>query len=280
MDFKRWLFNEIVDSTIIPKHRGRTIVKDAGTVKSRQVKEYKWKTSLGNEVKLHYEPREEGVYNVMFYVNDTLYDDSSSKFGTNRDPEIFPSIFGMLNKNKVNARQLQFRAWDSEGDKKLIRNLPMEEKKKDVLSHLSLLLNHLNTYQVKMLPITPSKMLLYKRLGRPIPSEVPDFDKDKWIEIVKNLYNKINHNQSVEEEIGSFHSNLSIGKFNNLGFSFEGLLHSMQEYEYTFKSNTPEGWMRTRNRREIIYEKLISKLMPNWKMTKPYPKSFQLDLIA
>jgi hypothetical protein len=131
MNFKLWLLSEIADLT---KPKGkvvkRTMIRNPGTNLATPVIQYSWKTSLDNIIKLKFIPKGDNVYEVLFYVNDTLYDDASSKLGKNRDVEILGNVFYVIKDkaDRLGAQELRFEGYGSEGDTKVIKgvdvNLP------------------------------------------------------------------------------------------------------------------------------------------------------------
>lgn len=146
----------------------KKITKDGGTWKERKVNEFQFKTSIGNLVKIHFDRKDHDAYSVMFYVNDTQYDDASKTDGSVRDPEIIPGVIWTI-KDKVKrlkAKEVEFEAQTGDGDIKNIRNLNIDEFRPAALTEIENLKRQFNAYQVTM--IEPN-VAIYKKLGRPVP---------------------------------------------------------------------------------------------------------------
>lgn len=273
-------YNEIVDNLEVPKYRNRKVIVNKGTNTAREIREYKWNTRLGNEVKLQYFPKDGGPdntsYDIRFYVNDTLFDNASQKEGSARDPEILLAIFGILAKNPIKATTITFTAFDSENDVKVIRNMPIEKPKEMVLKEIGSLENIIKMHIEKMVNPSKERIDLFTKLGRPVPGPSLDFDKNKWLGWINSLRQSIMQNSLLDDYIDKIYvsaKELSVINYNN-----ENLIELMKQFNYAAKSMTESGWLRRRNRRESVYEKLIKKHLPNWNMTKN-GNYFKLDLV-
>ena len=134
--FKKWLIlNEVVDVKRPGKVSRRNIKKNAGTWKEKSALEYRFKTKLGNEVKLHFEKIEENGYDVMFYVNDTQHDSATG----GRDSDVLSNVIWLIrNKaDQLKANLITFTAQIGEGDRKIVRGLDTNSLKSLMIAEIN-----------------------------------------------------------------------------------------------------------------------------------------------
>lgn len=259
MKFKAWL--EIVEPTKpLGKVRKSHFVKDQGTNIAKPAIRFSWITKLGNTVKLHFIKEGENEYEVVFYVNDTLYDDASTNTENGRDPEILSGIFYLLKDraDRIGANRLNFRAYESEGDTKILRGLDPNRYKPKALLELSKFSHAIQSYQPKLIQPSQTKIELWKRLGRGHPEPLYDFSKDVWMRLIPNIEDSINNNKRID----GFINELKIAeKFKPLNYDVTSLIEALTDFDNALESNSEQGWRRTRNRRASIYSKLINKIM-------------------
>lgn len=268
MKFKKW-FNEVVDP-ITPKGlKKSTIVKNQSTNTATKVIQFKWKTQRGNIVKIHFEPTGKDFYNIVFYVNDTLEDDSSKNNISNRDPEILPGVFHVIKTkaDELKVNHLSFKAEDSPKDTRIIRNLPINDL--NALEKLNEFKQALLKYQVKLVQPSQTKINLMAKLKRPYPQPEPDIDKNLWLKWVKDIENNLNNPNpdGLDNFINQLITKLSItNNLHNLNFDFDKLINELKKTSNILKSNSKAGWSRTINRRQKIYEKLVYRYFPDWEI--------------
>lgn len=258
MEFKSWL-NEIVEPQKPGKVTKSTVIKNKGTNTARPIMQFYWKTALGNKVKLQLDKKDENEYDVVFYVNDTHYDDATASDGRIRDPEVLNSVIYVLkNKtNDLNINKFHFKAQDSPKDYRLIHNLPSEPLKSNLINNLSSLIKHLETRTPVMLPPSQERIDLAKKFNRPIPQAKEDFRKEN-IEELKNTLIKIQNNQLVD-----YDQFIDLKDFANINYNPQSLIEMMKEFNQIITSQTG-GWNRYKNRRAEVYDKLMKKYFPDW----------------
>jgi len=244
---------------LVPKKSN--IVKDAGTNVSRPAMQFKWTTKLGNEIKLHFDNQGNDAYTVIFYVNDTLFDDAA-KSETGRDPEILSGILYLLKdrSDRIGAKSLNFTGHKSDGDTKLVRGISPEEPKKEALFHLNQFDQAVNQHQVQMIPPSETKLKLWKRLSRDVPTPTPDFNQNRYRKLVDSFGTAVRNNQRIYSLINELKSS-EMRDFDTIGYDIRPLIASLTQYENAISSNSPEGWKKTKNRRTAIYTRLVNKHM-------------------
>lgn len=270
MDFRQWM--EIVDfakpSASVKKSK---VVKNPGTNAAKQLLQFRWRTKLGNDVKLQLEPKYDDAYNVVFYVNDTLYDDSSKTQESNRDPEILSGVFYVLQDKaeRLNIKELTFTAFPSDADTKIVRNLPYDDQ--IVINYLNKFKEAVQSHIVKF--IDPSQKLidLYVKLNKPLP-QTPDIDQKtllKWADdlqqIIKNPPKQEDGSQ-LDPFVDYLKQLIGNGRLQSLRFNVHQLEILLFNLSNAYKSHSNRGWLRNRNRRLMIYTKLVPRYFPNWKM--------------
>jgi len=266
ISFKDFLLIEIAEPIKPLKKISKTIIKkDAGTWKERPVIQYKFKTTNGNEIKIHFEKKETNIYDVMFYVNDTQNDDASSTEKDTRDKEILANVVWMIKQkaNQLKINQLTFIAQIGKNDRKNVKNLNIEKYKKPFLENLNKLKFELNKYQTKLIEPNHS---IYIKLNKPIPPARPDVDKDLFNKIFQEIEQLIHNNQSLETLLNNtYHifENLKIS-----GININEFLKSFEDLSNAIQSNLPSGWNKYSNRREVVWEKIVNRYFSDWNVLK------------
>lgn len=261
MNFRQWL--EIVEPYNPSGVRKSNIVKDKGTNRAKEAIQFRWKTKLGNVVKLHFDYDGPNAYTVVFYVNGTLFDNAAVNQNNGRDPEILAGIFYLLKEkaNQLKADKLSFRGQDSESDTKTIRNIDPNQYKELALKELNAFSQVINNHQVQMIPPTQSKIDLYKRLNRDDPQPMPDFNKPLWLKWLQNIHNEIKMGNRITNFIDQLKTGMGVSDFKNINVNLKSLIETLTNFDNAVISNSPEGWQRTKNRRTIIYTKLVNRYM-------------------
>jgi hypothetical protein len=267
MDFKFWLKNEVVEPMKPTSSVKRSVfIKNKGTNVAKPILQFKWKTKLGNEVKLHFDKKDENSYDVVFYVNDTHFDDETANEDTIRDPEVLSSVIFVLRKkaDDLKANRLTFDAQKSDKDYKKVFNLPLEPSKSQTLDSVKELLFKLKNRTPVMIPVKQSLIDLAAKLNKPIPKERPDIDP-KWIEILEKTLREVQVNQLISSEDDFF--NFS-NPFESIGYDPKDLIENIKRWNQVVKSRSEEGWIRYKNRRAEVYDRLMKRHFGDWKIQR------------
>lgn len=261
MKFKTWL--EIVELKNPKGVRKSTIIKDKGTNLAKPSIQFRWKTKLGNDIRLQFDIDGINEYKVVFYVNNTLYDDAASNTNNGRDPEILSGIFYLLmsKADKLGAQKINFRGHQSENDTKIVRGLNFEQYKPKLLELLNQFESVVQNHQVQMVPPSQYRIDLFKKLNRGVPVPTPDFNKNAWQNWIKLTINAVQNNERLIGNINGLKTGIGNGDFSVLHFDFNNLVDTMTNFSNAVESNSPEGWTKTRNRRTAIYTKLVNRYM-------------------
>lgn len=278
MRFKKWfILTEIAEpsrpSGNVSRHK---ITKDRGTYKQRGVLEFRFKTTLDNDIKLHFEKLrdEEDGYDIMFYVNDTQFDTAS---GSQRDSEILGNILWLIKKKAdlLKANILTFTAQKGDGDTRIIRGLDINLYKPNALLELDKMRKMISNHQVQMLK---KDAALYIKLNRPVPPDYPDVDKEKYFKILSEYEFIINSiathsNKQITTPYLPLQDllNNTIHLFEQLdvfGINSKKFIDSMKLLSDAEESNTESGLRKHRNRREFVWEKLVKKHLSDWIVDK------------
>jgi hypothetical protein len=264
MNFRTWL--EIVEPVKPVGVRRTNIVKDKGTNVANAAIQFKWTTKLGNVVKLHFDhDGQENAYRVVFYVNDTLYDDAAKNLQNGRDSEILSGIFYLLTSkaDKIGAEQLSFRGQKSDGDTRTVRNVDPDKYKMKAMIELRKFAQEVQQHQVQMVPPSETKINLWQKLNRGDPQPMPDFRKDIWTKWVANVNSAIEGTGQLSDLVNQLKTGIGVGDFTILYNNLDPLINALTNLSNAFISNSPEGWKKTKNRRTAIYTKLVQRHMAN-----------------
>lgn len=271
--FQTWL--EIVDP-IKPfgKVRKSKFIKNQGTNTARPAIRYSWTTKLGNIVTLHFIQKDQDAYEVIFYVNNTMYDDAATNQENGRDPEILSGIIYLIKDraDRIGANKLEFEAYHSDADTKILRGIDSNLYKYKALLELNKFHKIVQAYEPKLIPPTQIKIDLWKRLGRGDPKPLYDISKDMWIRSIRNTEEAIKNNSRIADFIDS----LKINDFNFLNYDISNLIEVLTNFDNALESNSEQGLRRVKNRRAAIYSKLIDRIMTNdWNIER-YGNRFYL----
>lgn len=263
MQFKKWL-NEIVYPQKPSQPKKSTIIKNKSTNTERPVLQYSWTTSLGNKVKLHFDKTDENEYIVIFYVNDTHYDDETSGENRTRDPEVLNTVIYMMKKkaDELGMNKLSFTGQDSPKDYRKIFNLPLEPHKTNLISNLQNLTRIVQSRTPQMMYPTQNQINLFTKLKRPIPEPKLDFDP-VYLTSIKKMIEEIESNKKVDSSNFSFFNLLK-----NIGFDSINLEKQIDTFNRILDSQTEQGWNRYKNRRAEVFEKLTKKFFGDWKIER------------
>lgn len=269
MQFKQWL--EIVEPVKAKGIRKSNFVINPGTNTARPATRFKWKTSLGNVIDLHFQHGQDGSYTVVFYVNGTLFDDAPKNTVNNRDSEILPTVMHTIRDkaDALNAQELTFRAAKSDNDQKIIRNLPIKNLSVNAIDLLQQLKQKVSTHEVRMVPPPQSRIDLYLKLKRPPPIARPDIDQSRWMKWANLIQSLIEKQESFGNLTTIKGAGLEPNELQSIGFDPTQLVQILKELDQVFKSMTPEGLLRNKNRRAVIYDKLMQRYMSDkWNISR------------
>lgn len=248
------------------------------------VKQRQFKTSKGNDVKVHFHPSKnsEGKRNVdvVFYVNNTTYDDSSTQDGKiQNDFEILSGVL-YLTKSFVNRGKydsISFLAQSGDGDQKRVKGMntePIKQRLEGVAKEFRKeVASYIPTKEEKDLAIKRSKDIL-RKFNKTIPPTViyktelldaldliPDFLKDDNLELGYKIRAKL---QKYDKTVEKFDS------YKNL----QDILNRLLE---AYDSHSGDGVLIHRNRRASLYNKLVNRYFSNEWSIKQDGDMFNLD---
>lgn len=243
----------------------RMVVKNGGTYKEKKVVEYKFTTSLGNEVKLHFDKTDDNpkTYDVVFYVNDTQYDDASKTENENRDPEILSKVIYLIKKkaDDLKAQEIHFTAQKGDGDVKTIKNMDVNKYKNNLLTSIDKFKNEILNHEVVMIP---AKKEIYLKLGRPVPPDRPSIDKEKWVNILDRIKKSVQNNEDVNPN--EIETSIYMDKISDY-INTSNFLNLIKNFSMAVASNNG-GYIRIKNRRQAVYSRLMDKYFTDWDVEK------------
>lgn len=262
LEFKKWILNEIVElkkpTNPIKK---RNFIKNAGTNRPTPSIEYKFITKLGNEVKIHFDINGDDEYRVIFYVNNTLFSDSSKKEGIDRDPEILAGVFNTVKEKakKLGAKKLRFEAHKNKEDDKIVKNIKIEPLKEKLLYDLKLLYQNLSNHKVTMIPPSERQIELAKKFNRQIGPK-PDVDVENLTKELNNVISAVSQTNNENKfealnKIGMFSDNI----ISNIYPNSQIVKQSLSNFRNAIMSHSEQGFTVVKNKRKNIYEKLIQR---------------------
>ena len=260
--YKSTNLTELYDP-VIPSNVKYSIVTKSGVQGSvKKISQYSFKTSQGNDVKVHFSLNNEKTSaDVVFYVNNTLYDNSSGEY----DPEILSSVLGIVRKvaNQRKLSELTFTAFSGPGDTKNVKNIPFNTEK--FLQSLSKTKHEIENHEVKMLPPSSISIKIAQSYGVE-PKSRPEFNKEELLSLLEKL-------SVTNFTIDSIHpiqelENLNLGKIIS---SWDNFLNELDQLKKHILSKTEQGLSVTKNRRKSIYSRLIDRFFSSeWNVEKQY----------
>lgn len=270
MKFKIWLNEIVTPQKPSSKIRKSTVIKNQGTNIAKPILQYGWKTSYGNSVKLQFDQKGPDSFDVVFYVNDTHYDDETASDGRIRDPEVLNSVLHVIKKkaDDLGMKEITFKAQSSPKDTRTIFNLPLEPIKSEILKTLSDLFQFILKREPKLIQPTQAQLDLAIKFKRPTPVAKPDIDP-AWLSIIQNTIQQINTNQKISAYYDFLKESDSLySGFKNIGYNIIPLIEQMKRYNEIIESRSPDGWQRKRNRRAEVYDKLMNKFFNDWQIKR------------
>jgi hypothetical protein len=261
MKFKQWL--EIVEPMRPKGARKSNFTINLGTNTARPATRFRWKTSLGNSIDLNFEHGEADTYTVVFYVNGTLFDDAPKNTVNSRDPEILSTIMHALREkaDALNAQVLYFRAAKSDKDSRLVRNLPQKDLAARAIGYLNQFKQMASNYKVQLIPPSQVRLDLFKKLNKPDPMPRADFDQKRWMLWANSVHSLIEKQQPLGNISSIEGAGLEPSELRLIGFDPTPLVQTLKALDEVFKSMTPEGFLKNKNRRAEVYDKLMQRYM-------------------
>ena len=271
MYFKKWF-----ETVELLKPRGKvsksSIILNKSTNIASEAIQFKWKTKFGNVVKLLFKKKSEDEYEVLFYVNDSLIDNSSETENNKRDPEILSTVMYLLKRksDEIGAKSLTFNAFASKNDIKVLRNLDLKDLPNIISSEIASIKDIIEDYSVEMIPPSQELINLSIKFNKPTPQPRPDVNKEQLISLLDKILIAIEDKNLIHLE--DYIEMLQKDTFSNfklfpiaLGYNPVPLIEKIIELRNIFKSMTPEGFSKNKNRRASIYNRLMNAYMSqNW----------------
>jgi hypothetical protein len=255
----------------------RNIIKQQGTIRAHKVIQYQFTTENGNNVKVHVKPDGENSYDILFYVNDNMYDDSSSKNSeSGRDKEILNGVLYVIQHviKYLKPERITFEAISSDGDSKQVKNIDITKPKIELLKAIKMVKEQLEQYEATIVQPSKMRLELSQMSGKPLQT-LYDINKSEYIELLNSLINSIQtDNQNLfglEWDLQTkIHNDKSWKNIYNSKIDpNEILLNKLNLYTTAVKSNKPEGTIIQTNRRANVYERLLNKYFANeWDIKK------------
>lgn len=280
LEFKKWILNEIVElkkpANPIKK---RNFIKNPGTNRPTQVIEYKFITKMKNEVKIHFDVNGNDEYRIIFYVNNTVFRNSSKKEeGVDRDPEILAGVFHTVKEKakKLGAKKLRFEAYKNEEDNKVVKNIKLEPLKEKLLYDLKILYQNLLNHKVTMIPPSERQIEIAKKFNRQIGPK-PDVDVESLTKQLNDVINAVyetNDSNKFEtlHKLGMLVGDIELKIYPNS----EEVYKSLSNFRNAIMSHSDQGFTIRKNKRKMIYEKLIQRyFLDEWNY-EMYGDSFYL----
>jgi GNAT superfamily N-acetyltransferase len=271
--------------------RKKKVVKNRGMINQKNLDQIEFDTTSGNNVKVQIQIRD-GVGDVVFYVNDTLDDLGGRKDGS-VDPEIMGGVLWIVDvyADRLELNGLTFSAWAGKGDTKVVRGLDIEKPREAALKGLREYMADVREYKANVIPPTPSRIALAKKLGRE-PTVVYDVNVGKLLRILEELVGEVENRDvarlyDFEEEIHLSRSTggglpddlMNMEPYNKLEDLIPGgieVLKLVKQYNVARMSHSEEGASVTRNRRQDLYKRLIDKFFSDKWNIKQDRNQFEL----
>lgn len=250
------------------------VTKNKGMINQRDLDQIQFNTSSGNNVKVQFKI-EDGVGDVVFYVNNTLDDNGGRKDGS-VDPEILGGVLWIVDtySDKMGLRGLTFSAWAGKGDTKVVKGLDMEKPREAALQKLRSYMQDVSEYKARIIPPSENRIALAKKLGRE-PTVVYDVNVGKIELIIREMIADIEDRGVVrslpfEEEVyltrnvgGGVPDNLlDLNPYTKLEDLIPGALETLElvkKYNVARMSHSEDGASVTRNRRQDLYRRIMDK---------------------
>lgn len=267
-----------------PSEVKRGVVKKFGVQGSViRKKEYKFRTGLGNEVKVHFKVDDNSDIksaDVLFYVNDTLYDDASRIGDKVRDGEILPGVLGIVRKvsDRLGIDEITFEAFSGDGDEKIVKDLPLGDSIEEMGNIVDRVYQSVSNHE--LVEVDPSERMkeLARKLGRE-PKKMYDFDKNETLVLLNRFIEYLEKfgRMDVDDRLRGYY-NILVGLEQIVNRSKNGefvkryglddMMVKMKGLGRILHSHSGDGYREIRNRRSGVYEKLIGRFFNDWDLEK------------
>lgn len=281
--------NEILAPRKPDKVGSSTFSKSGVQGSKERIAQRAFTTSNGNVVKVHFAPRmEDGEKstNIVFYVNDTL-SDNSSVIGKdqNTDFEILSGVLHIvlsyLDKAKLN--HCSFEAFAGEGDTKTKFNIPMDKYTNRVSSatdaFYSKLVSIVITPEMTQAALDKRNILMTK-LNKPLVTDVVVIYKDELLQLLSQVKKFIEKGQLSVDDISQFDQLYYSIQRHNIRVEtwpeYLELMKAMDGLRTALTSHSSGGVKVTKNRRFEIYSKMLNKYFANEWDIETYHTTFNL----
>jgi hypothetical protein len=223
LEFKKWILNEIVE-----------LRKPNGSIKKsfrNNIIELSFVTSLKNEVKVTFFKKQDQVYEVSFYVNES-YEKTERNEILGRDPEILPGVLYLIKEkaDEINIKKIYFQSYEDKNDSKIISNINLNPIKNKVFSSLEEITNETDNQDLIIINY-------FKELVSNLKSDTSCLDFLNQINIyfgkILTIFNKL------QKDSFEFY------------FNTNELRNAITSYKH--------GIEMIKNRRSSVYEKLFNR---------------------
>jgi hypothetical protein len=274
-----------------PESIKSSTVSKAGTQGSViKLAQRRFMTAKNNDVKVQFQGKladnGEKSVDVVFYVNDTLYDNSSTvDKNIKNDYEILSGvvyvILQYLDKSKIN--HFTFQAYRGEGDNKRLYNLPIKNLTA-VNDAIGILYNKIRSFNITddmiAAELTRRNELL-KKINKPPVNQVVIIYKKELLEVLHKLKQLLIDLQPSSESIQEFTNLYQLLERYNVRVEgweeYQNLIPLLNEVRQILMSYGSQGVMVNRNRRLSVYSKLLkTNFSKEWDIQQ-YGDNFELS---
>lgn len=253
----------------------KRITKNKGTMKAHEIIQYEFNTKSGNNVKVQLSPKYDNSYDVVFYVNDTLDDASSTKGGNQRDIEILNGVLYVVKEvsKRLKAKELTFSAYSGKGDVKNYKNLDVSKPKQKLIQSFQNVKSKLEQYEPVEIPPSELRLKLSKDTGKPL-NTLYDLDKEKYLNVINDLENHIDDKDYFIEMSHKLTDMISFDRSSRKVFTTkidpnDELSSNITKYSRSLISNSEGGININKNRRSSLYDRLMNKYFSDeWDVSK------------
>lgn len=233
------IINEIIEPKMPKNVRHSKPIHNRGTNTATQLEKFSYQTSNGNKVEIICKPHGNDRYEISFAVNGKMENDKSFF-----DREVLKTVFTLLPKiaDKLNMQQIFVESFTDDNDDKTYKNLSG--------------LNLLPQLEIEV----KEAIQQYEDRIKTLIKNSQNFEYyEMEVHRLKYFLNFLQNKDNFKWEFNKHQSLTYYIKNEKLDLIYE-------KYRLSVLSNQPDGVKVTRNRRHSIYQKLLPKFMPNWKI--------------
>jgi hypothetical protein len=258
--------------------RKKRVIKNRGMVTQKELEQVQFITKEGNDVKVQFQVND-GVGDVVFYVNDTL-DDYGGREDGSVDPEIMSGVLWIIDTyaDRMGLKVLTFRAWSGKGDTKIVRGLEVAEVAKVAEGVISDYIERVRSYDAKVIPPSERRIEFAKKFGRELVV-LYDVNVGKLVSILNDMMKELKGGNIVTTYF--FEEEIYLTREGNVKLEdkIPGAMDTLEKvkmYNMAKESHTEVGAVVTKNRRQGLYKRLIDKFFSNKWSVKQTRDSFEL----